>query len=373
MSRTGSIPLSTTNPFYAKKGPGARYLNDDFLAATGIASIGQVVQTKTLTVSTNTNAATYTWSIDGVTLTATGGSTATLTGDAIVAAIEANALANAAVSAVNASGTVTLTSRQVSQVFYLASTDTKLTVADGAAQDVGDAIDFGAAIVKIPNGSGFLCGQAAAAGFTAKAAILTPTAVNSTLYEVNITLHPNTYVERIYTAAYTSDGSATVKEIVEGLAASVNAVMPADTVLATEDDTTLTLTAEVAGFDFLVGINANIAVAAYTGTTLAALMVGISASDDGSVVATATDSNTKVTKILGGQRFTYYREGQIIVETAATPALTNPVCVRVAGTGALFSTAPSSSYIPVPTFFARWMPAPDITSTSRGVVQLDFA
>lgn len=373
MSRSGATPLSLTQPFYPKKGPGSLYDIADFLAGTGLASMGQVVETKTLEVSTNTNGATYTFEVDGITLTATGGSTATLTGDAIVAAIAANAIVNAAVSASNASGTVTLTSRNVAQVFYLLSTDSKLTVANGNAQDIGDDIDFGAGIIKVASGSDYLCGQAAASKLTAKAIVITPTAVNSTLYTVDVTVHPLTLAERTYHAEYTSDGSATAQEIVEGLATAVNAVMPANTVIATEDNTALTLTAEVAGLDFNVGVNANQSVAAATGNTLTSQFVGISASDDGSVTVTATDSNSQTRKILGGKVFTFYREGRVIVETESTPSPTLPVCVRVAGTGALFSPTPSASYLPLPQYFAKWYIAPDYTSTSRGVIQLDLA
>lgn len=373
MSRTGAVPQSLTSAQFAQKGVGSRYSDSHFVASTAIASIGQAIETKTLTVSTNTADATYTFAINGITLTATGGASATLTGDAIVTAIAANALANAAVSASNATGTVTLTSRNVAQVFYLTSDDTKLTVAAGTAQDIGDDIDFGAAIIKTANASGFLTGQAAASKLTAKAVVITPTAANSTLYQVNITVHPETPAQFTYNAAFTSDGSGTVQEIVEGLTAAVNAVMPANTVIATEDNSTLTLTAEVAGLDFIVSVNGNLAVAAYTGNTLWSQMVGVSASDDGSVVATATDSNSNVTKILGGKMFTYYRQGQVVVETDTTPGTVDPVCVRVSGSGALFSPTPSATHLPLPSRLARWMFAQGLTSTSRGVVQLAFA
>lgn len=52
--------------------------------------------------------------------------------------------------------------------------------------------------------------------------------------------------------SFTSDGSATIKEIVEGLAALINA--GAEPVTATENDVTLTLTADVAGVPFTLSI-----------------------------------------------------------------------------------------------------------------------
>lgn len=48
-------------------------------------------------------------------------------------------------------------------------------------------------------------------------------------------------------ATYASDASATAQEIVEGIATAVNAAMPVDTVIASEDNVKVTLTSEVAG------------------------------------------------------------------------------------------------------------------------------
>lgn len=81
---------------------------------------------------------------------------------------------------------------------------------------------------------------------------LVPTVVNSVEYRVSITIDGTTTP-----AAYTSDGSATLQEIVEGVAAAINTAMAASTVAATEDNTKVILTAEVAGVGFSVSATAD--------------------------------------------------------------------------------------------------------------------
>lgn len=80
---------------------------------------------------------------------------------------------------------------------------------------------------------------------------ITPTAINTTLYTVTINGVASTY---------TSDGSATAAEIVTGLAAAINAQVPALPVV-TSGTTTLILTALVTGEGFTVSIGANLALA----------------------------------------------------------------------------------------------------------------
>lgn len=93
-------------------------------------------------------------------------------------------------------------------------------------------------------------GRATAA--VAQVNTITPTAVNSFLYEVTI----NSVV-----FSFTSDGSATVSEIVAGLIAAINAGSEPVTASGT---TTLILTADVAGVPFTVAIGSNLANAATT-------------------------------------------------------------------------------------------------------------
>ena len=88
-------------------------------------------------------------------------------------------------------------------------------------------------------------------------------AVSDADYTATVTYDGTEYAETI-----TADGTATVKEIVEALAAALNGSLPAPSVAVTEDDTKLILTAETAGIGFSVtasstgsGVTATIATA----------------------------------------------------------------------------------------------------------------
>lgn len=78
----------------------------------------------------------------------------------------------------------------------------------------------------------------------------------------------------IASETYTSDGSATAQEIVEGLTALLEAALPASTVAVTEDNTKLILTAEVAGVPFSV-------VASSTGAGVTATITANTANRNG--------------------------------------------------------------------------------------------
>jgi hypothetical protein len=103
---------------------------------------------------------------------------------------------------------------------------------------------------------------------TAQVSTLTPTAVNSTVYSIEIR-DQNNFI--IGAASYTSDSSATATEIVAGLKAALGTVPG----VALSGTVTLILTASVAGIPFTVVTDPNQAIVASTASAASAgLLVG---------------------------------------------------------------------------------------------------
>lgn len=226
---------------------------------------------------------------------AAGGSTA-LTAAALTAAINAEPLVSGHVVAVQATADVVVTSRIAGQGFTATESDSNLTLVQTTADD--DADPIGAGVLVVRDGTDNRKARVAATGaLTAKVINAVPTAVNDATYYAAVKVNGITYQ-----AEYLADASATAAEIVDataGLTAVLNGLLPANTVVVTEDGTdTMTFTAEIAGLDFEVefGSNGATAVWAVTETTVnkitdinkAALGVtlldqGKEGSDDGSI------------------------------------------------------------------------------------------
>ena len=208
---------------------------------------------KTIVVATATNSYTYTFYINGVlvTYTADGSATKIEIAAGIAAYINGNNFSlNNYVSAVSDGiDTVTITSSLTGEDFDLSLVDSKLTAAVVTAAGNASALNFGLIVCRNSTGEGAVVPSAVAA--VAQVMHATPVQENSVNYELGVQLNDGT----VYLATYTADGSATVQEIVEALTAQLNAMLPASTVVVTEDNVKCILTAEVAGtpFDVIVG------------------------------------------------------------------------------------------------------------------------
>lgn len=235
------------------------------------ANSAKTAQVATIVVGTATNGATYTWVINGTTLTYTadGSTSAVEIAAGIVAAIQASPSVSADVTAVSDGvDTVTVTSRIAGLAFTISDSDAKITTTTTVANADSARIPFGYGLVF--NG----VGKVKVAAGTRTAAVaqvteVTPTAVNSLTYILTVRMLSGTYSGLGFTATYIADGSATVQEIVEGLTAQINAMMPASTVIATEDNTKVILTAEVAGVGFEVDAGSSTTAVVTISTTTA--------------------------------------------------------------------------------------------------------
>jgi len=209
---------------------------------------------KTVTVDTATDSHTYTFYINGVlvTFTAGVGTTKILIAAGIAAYINGNDFSlNNYVSAVSDGvDTVTITSSLTGEDFDLSLIDSKLSSAVVTAAGNASALNFGLIVCRSADGSGAVVPSAVAA--VAKVVNCTPVQENSANYELGVTLaNGNTHI-----ATYTSDGTATVQEIVEAIKAQLVLMLATEAaayrVTASEDDTKVILTADTAGYDFEV-------------------------------------------------------------------------------------------------------------------------
>ena len=219
----------------------------------GLAAGGGAKKVSTIVVDTAANLTEYVYSC--------GGGTVTFTSDASGTKIEIAAGLAAAHNALAASGsvafavsdgvdTVTITGREAGDDFAISESDGNLTLAAVTAASSGSAIPFGIGVVRSSfSGTGGECGLPSLG--TAKVMTATPTAVNLAEYTITVTIDADgDGIPEVYVATYTGDASATLTEISAGLTLSGNGVMPANTVLFTDADPLITLTAEIPGTEF---------------------------------------------------------------------------------------------------------------------------
>ncbi len=208
---------------------------------------GKVAKVSTFTfVAANSTA--YTYLIEGRTITFTSDSGATQAEIAtgLQEAHELDTIANGVAIATVSGNNLILTGREPGRDFALSETDANITIAATTAASNGTNLNFGTFAMQSATAD-----QAEAPTGTnpvAQVMTLTPLAVSSAEYNVNVLLEDG----RTITANFTADGSATVSEVVAGLLADFNTNAPANTILAS-GTTTLILTAEVLGLGFSVG------------------------------------------------------------------------------------------------------------------------
>lgn len=211
-------------------------------------------ETRTVTI-TYSASQTHTLDITGVpynggnplniALTVTGDTDSATTAQALLAAIKANAIANAIVSVTRSSNVLTLVARRPGTltVTGAATGGAATTVATTVSEQ---QLEAGIVVVQdTANGDG-----AIRRAYNAVAQVTDITgiaAVNTTLYSFAIFI-PS--LGQTWVIEYTSDGSATIAEIRDGLAARVNALPVPITAAASGND--VRLTSDVAGQAFTI-------------------------------------------------------------------------------------------------------------------------
>lgn len=273
-------------------------------------------EVRTLTVDTAADSTVYAWTLMGVDQTITSGTSQTVTtvATAIKNAILADPFTSGYVEIEQAAGVLTLTYREPGVAFALSDSDANLTCALVTTQDAADPVLFGAALI---HDSGSLSDfhrarTAAAGGLTAMAFDLTPQEVNDAEYHVYVKWNGQVYVGYIL-----ADASAAVDEIVDAMVTELEAILPANSVVAAADTTTATkliLTSEIAGMPFECWATCSTAAKEWT----------VARSDSGGAFA-------DINKVFAGVALEDVRVGQSIGDTQLSYPAQYAMTVRRGG------------------------------------------
>lgn len=375
--------------------PGGLVYADPTVRSRSGLNAGAVAQVARIVVDTATNSATYTWTINGVTLTYTADSSTSATeiGDGIVAAINAEPLARASVSAVNAAGTVTLTELVpgTAGAFTVSDSDAKLTTTESyvAASDA-EALAFGVAVMRVGSNSNAsrtetedLIAAPTTARFTAQVATLSIAYVASA--KITVAVYEVRDSEKVLLASVTETSATSQDATIDALIVSLNAQLPANSVLAAADSasaTAVVFTAEIAGLEFEVQYSIGdegaslpaVSLAATTGpsesTSLHRAFRGISRysqQDPSSTIGGDTGSYA------GNQGAEYLTRGVIWVSNSQSPTAGTPVYVELtagASQGKLYNSS-SSTRVALSRQRARWERAGSNSTDALAAVRLE--
>lgn len=215
----------------------------------------QAVQVDTITVNTGTNDHEYVFGISAsditVSYTADSSTSTTEVAAGIAAAWNDSAGGDFAYATAN-SAVVTLTGNTPGLAYSIDTVDALTTLASVTAAAEADAVEFGRVVIK--NSASFVTDSSQRSGVLCKSSklaaqvdTLAVTYASGEVYYVSITIEGETY--QVAVAADT-DTATTQAAIVT----AINAMMPANTVLAAGSSPNVTLTAEVAGKAFKTGI-----------------------------------------------------------------------------------------------------------------------
>lgn len=235
-TRVGNLPRGKVGALY---GDTAHYRETSY----GVAD-GRAAQVTDIVVATATNSATYTLTIFGETVTYTADSSTSKSeiSAGLLAAIEDNpVLTGLATYVDDTTDKVTATASYPGLDLVIETTDAKLTITEVTAEDEGDTIPFARA-VKRDSSDPTRC---VAYSATTKSVDLALT------YDASVDAFVGVTVNGIeYTATHTQATDADTSTA--ALVTQLNAILPANTVAATNDTGVITLTGEVVGQDFTV-------------------------------------------------------------------------------------------------------------------------
>jgi len=367
-----------------------RALLASMLAALTFGISGGVAQVSTLTADSASDA-TYTFTLrpyggEAYTLNYNEGATGTTTTKAtgIAALINADGRVNGWVRASSSSAVVTITALQkgVAGSFTLADSDAKLTSADVTTAVDYDQIQFGCAVAYDSSDPTRVYNPKTARA-VAKVMTVTPTnPTNDETYTLTIRCDTNgDGVQEVYTWTY-KDAAATAQRWVEAFTAAVNTSMPANSIVATENNSVLTLTSEVAGLDFAVEATAmDDAGGAATGTVAVATgtantphsFAGVVQCQDYPEMQASSGAYSAYWDGNKGQQCPVILSGLVLVrldDDVTSIAIGDPVAFRVDNSGAgevfgSFRNAKSTTdTCTLPSTRARWVDGQVLTDAS---------
>lgn len=304
---------------------------------------------------TAANEQTYTLTIAGISVSFLSDASATALeiSQGLQAAIQADAILYGIVEPTISTNDLVLTVLQAGDTVEVTGSATgggSLAIVAGSASEA-DRLAFGVGVVRDFNIARGVQ-VASSANLIARQVDLTPAAVNDAIYIVSVSVAGSTY-----DAQFTADGTATAAEIVDGLVAILNGLLPANTVVASNDSDNLRLLAEVAGqgFEFSAGSNnsgATWTVAADNDAPAADVLrglIGVSILTDAVESQTVGESDANYPP---GYNVGVLREGLICVEASGVSDSSESVYLGTAsGEEGLFFPAAGTGRIDVSSRF----------------------
>lgn len=356
----------------------------DFLdAITTLINVDpQAKQSDTVTVTGASDDTLYTFEIDGRPITIDSGTGATLTSiaAALAAKLEADPITRGRVTASAAVAVITLTALLAGQSYLLTESDGNLTAASVTTAAEADAIPFGRLVISdgfVPDEVNRQGKLPKASAFAAQVDTLVMPFVAAVMYSVSVTIDGVTH-----DATALADTSAAVTST--ALAAAINGVLPANTVIATAPGDDLVLTAEIPGATFSTGFGASDEGASIPVFALSSTK-GLATSLEQSAAGISLYSSDEEVTTIGGTAVEYppnagvratNRSRGVWVESSQTPADGDPVYIETAAgddTGKFFNTA-SATRVLLPRSIATWKrPARSDTTDNIAALAIQLA
>lgn len=299
----------------------------------------------------------------------------------LLAALQADIVAGGAFdySANTSTGVITCTARIPAMDISISSSDSDLTVATGTAAASADPIPFGVGTIILgtyANGSQ-LAGLASQANLVAQVDTIAVVYASGESYTVQITIEGETYV--VTPVAANTDDATTAQAIVD----AINAIMPANSVLASRSTANVVLTAEVKGKAFVTGVGTKSGTAArmvLTHTT-ASLLTDITKCFGGvaelgnnmeGVYTTSSDVGATSWKPNAGFPAVQQCLDGIYVDNSETPTDSDAVYIETAtGSNAgKFYTTTDTYRIKLPATKFRWVGDPGLASDGLGLLAI---
>ena len=275
----------------------------------------------------------------------------------IVAQVNATEAVRGFLSASNSGVTITFTGTYPGISFTIAESDSNLgTPSTTTSAATADTVKFGRAIISTSfDGASRLGGVPVATDFTAQVITITITTASGGTFTPVIEINGVKYQGDA--VAHNTNDATTATDI----ATEINAIMPANTVVATTSSADVILTAEVAGAEFdalLIGAGAAVDAAKVlttgpsTATSLARAMAGVSIRDEHIENITRGGDDPAYPANYGVRTLA---AGRIVVSNAQDPSYGDAVYVSTdTATKGQFYNAGGANLVYLPRSVAEW-------------------
>ena len=333
---------------------------------------GQAKQVSTVTVAAATNDKVYTITVNGidVSYTSDGSATTAEVASGLADAVNAEPLVRGQVSASAATNVATLTGLMSGVSFTLTEADAQLSVATSTTAASAETVPFGRYMVATgwvsESAAYHQDGEATEQGalvqestFSAQVDTVDTPYIASAAYLLTVSVEGQSYAVSV---AADTDTPTTGTAV----AAAINAILPANTVVAAGVAGGLTLTAEKEGLSFSTTIGASDGGASMPAVAIASTRsISTSLEDAGGAVSLFSSQEENLTVAPDGGDAVYkanvgvraMAKGSIWVESSEAPSASDAVYVETAAgaTQGRFYTSGSATRILLPRSMARWV------------------